>query len=319
MMRNAALLALLAFVPVFGQVEVRKAADGRIDVAIDGKPFTSLYYGNDFAKPFLAPLRTASGLAVTRRFPMEKVAGESNDHPHHRGLWIGFGEINGFNFWENELNYTLKQSAGKPAGHLVTRKIDKLSSGKKTGAIEATIDWNDPSGKPVLTERRRMVFSGGTDVRIVDLDLWLTANVDAKFADTKEGFLGIRVADSMTEKNGGLITNSQGQQTETKIWGQPSDWVDYDGTVEGEKVGIVVFDHQDNLNHPVRLHTRAYGLLALNPFGLKSFVPASATEGGYLLPAGKTLRFRYRVIVHPGDVPEQKIAAWYADYKAGRQ
>src|SRR3712207_8764319 len=44
----------------------------RVDVAIDGKPFTSFFFGSDVMKPYLHPLRTADGTVVTRRYPMER-------------------------------------------------------------------------------------------------------------------------------------------------------------------------------------------------------------------------------------------------------
>ena len=51
-------------------------------------------------------------------------------------------------------------------------------------------------------------------MRIVDVDSTFTARADVKFGDTKEGFFAIRVADSMAGKNGGIMTNSEGAQTE---------------------------------------------------------------------------------------------------------
>jgi hypothetical protein len=135
-----------------------------------------------------------------------------------------------------------------------------------------------------------------------------------KFEDTKEGFFAIRVADSMAEKNGGIMTNSEGAQTEKNVWGKRAEWVDYDGSVDNAKVGIVVFDNPGNYNHPPRWHSRAYGLFAVNPFGLKDFDRASSEAGGKSLATGESLRFRYRVIIHPGDVPMKKVADWYADY-----
>jgi hypothetical protein len=84
--------------------------------------------------------------------------------------------------------------------------------------------------------------------------------------------------------------------------------------VEGQKVGIVIFDHPKNLNHPTRWHSRAYGLFAANPFGLKDFDPKATGEGGYTLNAGDSLRFRYRVIIHPGDMPKKNIEKLYSEY-----
>lgn len=309
-------LAIAAPAPAHAQVELTMVGGDHISIAIDGQPFSNFYIGGAYPKPFLAPLRTASGLIVTRRFPMETVPGESRDHPHHRGLFIGYGNINGINFWENEFNYTRNPNPDNPGyrGKFAVRRIDNLESGKRSGTVTATFEWRDPKGADVLEERRTLTFYGGKDTRTVDVDTTFTAKVNAKFADTKEGFFAIRVADSMTEKKGGLMTNSHGAQTEKQVWGKRADWVDYDGTVQGQKVGIAIFDHPQNYSHPPRWHSRAYGLFAVNPFGLKDFAPNASGEGGYTLPAGQSLRFRYRVVIHNGGVPMKEIAGWYSKY-----
>ena len=101
---------------------------------IDGKPFTTFHYGSDANKPFLAPLRSASGKIVTRRFPMESVQGESRDHLHHRGLWFSYDDVNGVKFWENDPSYT----KGK-IGRIMVRDA-KWKDNDRQGTLTAT--WN---------------------------------------------------------------------------------------------------------------------------------------------------------------------------------
>ena len=78
-------------------VSLERHAD-RIDVSIDGEAFTTLYLSPDGPVPYFHPLRAADGTIVTRQYPMvEGVEGESDDHPHHRGLWFSHNEVNGVN------------------------------------------------------------------------------------------------------------------------------------------------------------------------------------------------------------------------------
>src|SRR5882724_2118538 len=109
------------------------------DVAVtnDGKPFTTFHYGSNASKPYLSPLRSASGKIITRHFPMEEVAGESHDHLHHRGLWFSYDDINGVKFWENDPSYT-KGNMGK----IVVR--DTKSKGS---TLTAVMEWRAPDGK----------------------------------------------------------------------------------------------------------------------------------------------------------------------------
>jgi hypothetical protein len=44
---------------------------------------------------------------------MEKLAGKTNDHPHHRGMFFSHGEINGHNFRATEPG---TKDPKKPAG-----------------------------------------------------------------------------------------------------------------------------------------------------------------------------------------------------------
>ena len=302
-------LALAAPVRVQAQVELKSVGADHISVSIHGQPFSNFYIGSSYPKPFLAPLKTAAGVIVSRKYPMDTVEGESRDHQHHRGFWIGYGSISGVNFWENEFSYTTTNR-----GKIVVHHIDDIKSGKKSGSATVTFDWRDPGDANMIEERRTTTFYDEKDVRTIDVDTTFTAKVGLKFDDTKEGFFAIRLADSMAEKNGGLMTNSDNAQTEKNVWGQRANWVDYDGTVEGQKVGIVIFDNPANYNHPPRWHSRAYGLFAVNPFGLKDFDPKAATPGGYSMTAGQTMRLRYRIIIHPGDTPMQKISDLYSDY-----
>jgi hypothetical protein len=295
------------------QVELKKVDDDHISIRINGEPFSDFYVGKAYPKPFLAPLRSAGGLIVTRRYPLEMVEGESRDHPHHRGLFVGFGDVNGINFWENEPNSKVSPENPAIKGVLELKSLAELKPGKKSGTINAIFDWKGPQGT-VLEENKVLTFYADKDIRMFDVDETLTAKTDVKFSDTKEGFFAIRLADSMAGKNGGIMTNSEGAQTEKNVWGKRAEWVDYDGTVDGQKVGIVIFDNPKNPNHPPRWHSRDYGLFAVNPFGVKEFDPKSTDAGGRTLSAGDSLHFRYRVVIHPGDYPKQKIADLYNEY-----
>jgi hypothetical protein len=296
------------------QVDFKNVDGDHIDITINGEPFSEFHIGKAAPKPYLAPLRTANGLIVTRHFPQEMVEGESRDHPHHRGLWIGYGDVNGVNFWETEP--ASKTSGENPSvkGSLTLKSLGELKPGKKSGTIQAVFDWSDPGKGPLLEEDRTMTFYADRDVRTFDVDVTYTAKTAVKFADTKEGFFAIRLADSMAGKNGGLMTNAEGAQTEKNVWGKRSEWVDYDGTVDGHKVGIVILSNPANGTEPPRWHSRDYGLFAVNPFGLKEFDPKAEGVGGRELKAGDTMRFRYRVIIHPGDFSKKKIEDLYKDY-----
>ena len=161
----------LAGVSVQGGLVVT-SVNGHIHVEVDGKPFTDFYYGPDSPKPYLHPLRSASGKIVTRSFPMENVPGETTTDQHHRGVWLGYKDVNGFDFWQNEFSYH-----SKTAGKVITRVVDRLQSGKQ-GSLHGVFAWLSPSGEPILEEDRTITFRGDETLRIVDVDLTLKALVE---------------------------------------------------------------------------------------------------------------------------------------------
>ena len=76
--------------------------ENQIDVMYDGKLITSYLHGADLLKPALYPVNSPSGASLTRDYPFKEVEGESNDHPHHTGMYFTYasnGEVNGDSFW----------------------------------------------------------------------------------------------------------------------------------------------------------------------------------------------------------------------------
>ena len=303
-MRSSFLLCVLAGASLPAQVRFSTADN---TVTIDGKPFATFHHGADANKPFLAPLRSASGKIVTRQFPMEKIEGESRDHLHHRGLWFSYDDVNGVKFWENDPSYTRGR-----IGKIVVRKTD-WKGGGRSGTLTSAIDWRDPDGKVLLVENRDMVFHSDPKLRTVDFVITLTAAEDLTLGDTKEGAFAIRLAENFTERRGGKIADADGRAGMRNVWGKRSKWVDYSAELDGEKLGVAIFDHPSNPNHPTYWHARDYGLFSLNPFGQSAFDP-KAEERRTKLPRGQKLTYRWRVVVHPGDAETGRVADLYQEF-----
>jgi hypothetical protein len=279
------LTALVCFAAAQVKITQQK---GRVQVEIGGKAFGDLYTAPDAPKPYFAPLRSVSGKIVTRQWPMVKDSGETQDHQHHRGMWLGYIDVNGVNFWENEFSYK-KPNAGKIVAH------DAVVAGS---TVRLACDWLAPDGKKLLTDKRTMTFYSDPELRIVDFDATLTATVQVVFNDDKDGAFAVRMADPLTEKTGtGVLTSSEGGRTMKEVWGKPANWVDYSGTLDGEALGITIMDHPTSFHHPARWHARDYGLLAANPFADHAYDPAAAERKVTLRP-GESVRLRYRVLVH---------------------
>jgi len=318
-------LSLLAVLPAVSQVKITQGKN-EIGVEIDGKPYTTFFYGPDVPKPYLYPLRAPSGISVTRSFPMDKVAGESTDHPHHRSMWFAHDSVNGFDYWNNEFAYdTDPRQAKVKRGHIFVTKVEKAQGGAKTGEIDETSEWKQSDGVVALTEDRKMIFHAGGPNRVIDFDFTLTAKEPVTFGDGKDGVFGIRVASELEEpgsqknqpaepKRTGLMVNAQGGKSEAECWGKRSEWMDYSGTVQGQKVGVAIFDTPGNPRYPTYWHARGYGLFANNIFGVKQFTKGAGGDGSMTLKPGETLHFAYRVVIHSGDADSAHLADLYKEY-----
>lgn len=306
------ILAAVSATFVLSQVTIKPSAT-QVEISIDGKPYTTLFHGPDTAKPYLHPLRTAAGQIVTRRYPMENVAGEKRDHPHHRGLWFSHGDVNGWDFWANERN---QKGVGKGRGEIVLKKLGKVKSGKKSGTVEALYEWKDGDGKVLLTDHRSITIYAGGPNRVIDYEIALKAVPDSKFGDTKEGVFALRLVKELDEDNSGTMTSSTGAAKEKNVWGKAFPWVDYVGTLDGGKVGIAFLDHPKNPRHPTYWHSRGYGLFASNIFGLRDFTRDKTKDGSWTLAAGQSATFRFRVVIHPGTTEEAGIAKLFSEFAA---
>ena len=288
-------------------VTLYESPDG-IEVLFDGHWFTSYnLVGGGARRPFIHPILGPAGETLTRDFPMiRNVPGETDDHPHHKGIWVSHGDVNSVDNW-SELEVT---------GFTVHRAFTTLVEGPVYGRIVAEADWVKPDRETVLLrETRDMTFYDLDYSRIIDLHVGLrAADEDVLFGDTKEaGMVGLRVASTMDEVRGGRLENAEGGVGEAQIYGLRSPWCDYSGPVRRETLGIALFDHTGNFRHPTNWHARAYGLLCANPFGLSVF-EGPDSNGEHLLPAGETLEFRHRVYIHYGNAREARIADRYLDY-----
>src|ERR1700744_4127840 len=110
---------------------VADEAHQRVDVTIDGKPFTSYVWPSTLKKPTLYPLIASDGVEVTRGYPLAPREGELTDHPHHAGLWFNYGNVNGFDFWNNS-DAIKPENRGK-MGIIHHQKIVSAKSGHDRG------------------------------------------------------------------------------------------------------------------------------------------------------------------------------------------
>jgi hypothetical protein len=323
----------------WGVKVVPDLASNRVDVFVDGEPFTSYIWPDTLKKPVLFPLYAAGGIVVTRGWPLEPRAGERTDHPHHVGFWFNYENVNGVDFWNNSTALPAAQQA--KMGHIVQRRIVKTVSGEHRGELEVETDWIMPDQKPILHEDTDFIFRGGAGWRMVDRITTLTAlDKPVVFKDSKDGLIGLRVrreleqpetdAVTYTDASGrpttvksmstngvtGLYTSSEGK-TGDAVWGTRGRWTMLTGTVddEGRPLGITVimFDHPGNPGFPTYWHARGYGLFAANPLGEAVF-SKDKTPLNFTIQPKQSATFRYRLMIDHAKGSPFEAEAYYQQF-----
>ena len=290
----------------------------KVDVKIEGELFTSYVYDGQTPKPILYPIVTKSGKTITRGFPFVPRPHERVDHPHHAGLWLNYGDVNGLDFWNN--SYAIPKEEKHKYGTIYHQEILGMNEMEGTLSIKAV--WRTPDNIDLLEETTQFVFTEVENTRIIDRTTTLKAMQKVAFNDNKEGMIGVRVARELelpsdepaeyTDAEGNVtkvkVLNNDGVNgnyfasgglTGADVWGTRNQWVKLEGEIEADTVSITIIDHSKNVGYPTYWHARGYGLFAANPLGQSVFSEGKETLN-FELEQGESTTFEYRILVHNG-------------------
>jgi len=266
--------------------------DGKLTIAIGGKPFADYYY--EVPRACFANVYSPSGTKATRNFPVHD--DDDPDHPHHTGIFLTFGDLNGVDFWHIQGKVVQERFVREP----------QANAWRGTFAVKKQFMSAD-ANTTFVSEVCHFTISAFADEYQIEFDTIFTAEVDEVVIGSKEeGGLAARVATPLAVARGGSMVDSDGREGGSRIWGKQAAWVDHRATVDGQHVGLMVMAHPGNLKR-CWWHARDYGLNAANPFG-----PLNDPETKTVLRRGETLRLRYAVLVysHSDDNPFDPAAAY---------
>ena len=295
-----------------------------------GKELVTRYYIDEAgAKPYFWPLNAPGEIPTTCDWPMVMVKGkpkESIDHVHQKSGWFCHGDVipegmdlkvhsldkhvKGVDFWSETLGH----------GKIVCMEVGEPIIEKERGKVTTRNEWRTADGVKILDEVRTITFIPTSTARLLILDIDLHASVcPIVFGDTKEGSFGVRVNDEIRSGEGnGYFVNASGKKNEKEVWGYISDWCDYCGKVGDKPVGIAILSDPKN-PYPSAWHSRAYGLMAANPFGRKASGFPSQKDQTELarIEKGGHLKLRYAFVPHQGDTKEGHVAEAFERFTKG--
>ncbi len=246
--------------------------------------------------PYMYPVTgPVSGLSLTTE--------TSLPYPHHRSLLFACDRVNGGNYWQSNLAAGQILSTGPKL-----RKVDEMSA-----EILDACEWKKPGGPVVSRDERKITIRVVDErTRFLDFDIRWIAVEDITINKTNHSLFSIRAAGDISVWGGGTLINSEGQLGEKATFGKPAAWCGYHGKrkVAADVVeGIAVFDHPENPWNPSPWFTRDYGFISPTPF---NFITKP-----WQLPAGESVRLRYRVVLHAGDHKDAALDDLHKAWVAG--
>jgi hypothetical protein len=317
--------------------KVQKYMD-RVEVYVDSILFTSYRYEPTLEKPVLFPVHAPDGAPVTRGYPLAPRKKERVDHPHHVGLWFNFGDVNGYDFWNN--SSAIPDEKKGAYGRIIHRSIEHIESQGIRAVLKVNHDWMAPDNEEagiLIEESTTFIFSTLDGAWMVDRMTRLKAAADKiTFTDNKEGMLAIRVDRAFEHPSNSpvILTDAKGKSSGEAVldnegvtgwytnregdagmdaWGKNAGWVRLTGTKEGSDYTLVLMDHPQNINYPSCWHARGYGLFSVNNLGRKVY-KRKLDKFQLDLNKGENLTFRHRFVVAMGHYSMEEVEALYEDF-----
>ncbi|AMY09710.1 hypothetical protein LuPra_02934 [Luteitalea pratensis] len=281
----------------------------RVRVAVDGKPaFT--YVGEPLRLPsgiedvyerggYIHPVLTPSGRRVTEDYPP--------NHKHHHGIWAAWTSTRFAgrtpDFW----------NMGDRKGKVEFERLARAWSGPVTAGFEARHRYMDllaPTPMTVLLEDWQVIayapVAAARPAYVFDLAITqaLTGTSPLELPTYRYGGVGMRGRIEWDGKDKTFFLTSTGRGR-LSGHGTRATWVHMSGDVDGQRAGIAMLSHPDNVQspQPMRIHPT-------EPFF--NFAPQQA--GPLTIRPGEVFRMRYRFVVMDGPPDATLLDAMWQDY-----
>jgi hypothetical protein len=272
------------------QITAERLGD-KIEIRINKSLFTNYILSENEKYPFFFPLNGPSKASVTSM--------KNANFPHHSSLFFGCDKVNGGNYWQQ----------GLERGQIIPLRADIIVPEGEKVVIENENIWKRPGAMAPIKDFRRITISAPSkDLFQIDFDITMEMLMDVTIFKTNHSLFSVRMDPDLAVLSGGTMVNAEGDTGEEETFGKRSGWMDCHGTRMGKKEGIAIFQHPSNEWYPAPWFTRDYGFFSPTPM----YWPENGEKIEF--DKGKTIRLRYRVLVHSGDHLDARIADHYRLY-----
>lgn len=269
-------------------------AQDEMQITVDGD-FFATYVWNDpkTTRPYFKHIHAHGGqVQLTRNHPPQE--GDFDDHEtFHPGVWWGFGDVGGNDYWRMKARIVGGQFVKKPVSDgnrgtfTVRNKLLEQGSGERFcfQICRYTI-VKRPMGIMLICE---------STFERPESDFWL--------GDQEEMGLAFRVATPLTVSKGGRFVDSAGRTERNQLRTHQGDWCDYSGSIAGKFGGLMLMNDPENFRKPW-WHAVETGLMVANPLGESELSGNGKRRENVLVKQGSSFRLRYGVLVHLHDNQE---------------
>ena len=271
----------------------------RLIITCGGRLVAHYVFRDDqILRPYFAHIHTPGGIQVTRRHPPVANQDATDHDTMHPGLWLGWGNVNGHDFWRNKARIE----------HIEFTEPPQVRDNALTFAVRNRFVASAETVCEQLCRYRLEQVQAGYllsfdfEFRALDKDFYLGSQDEAG--------LGVRVATALTVKSGGTIKDADGRLNEQQVRGSTARWCDYGGRFDGRDVGVTLMPHPAN-SRPAWYHARDYGFVTANPLE-RQFDEKAPPSKTWVKP-GRPYRLRFGVFIHEGEVDIEAAYKRYAN------
>ena len=260
-------------------------------------------------KPFFHPVNIGNS-SVTWLSP--------DDHPWHLGIWHSWKYINGVNYWEYE------RAEGVPPwnfqGITEIRAIDFEKNEDFSCNIFLDVAYHEKNSPDLMIEKRTIKVSSpdNNGVFLIDYLFEFTAHVDKvelnrtplegeENGQSWGGYAGLslRFGQDFFEP---VFINPDG--TENMNHGGSMKWKFYGlRDIQGNKLGVAIFDHPDNLNHPT-----PWFVTNNEDHPFYYFSPAPIFYEPHMMKRDEKLKLNYRMQFYSSEVKLEDLSQDYSNF-----
>jgi len=248
---------------------------------------------------YFHPLTTPGGITLTDVAP--------DDHKHHRGVFLGWVEMHGrkhADFWG------WGEKAPKEKRQILTTGVSDLTANGTGASFRVQNEWL-ADGEVMVHENLGVSFHAVEEAHVLDLTYTLEAASNVTLAQWAfSGFCVRGRKDGEVEAEGprGLARYLDPKHEDPRSDWPSARWYAFTYKLQdGKTASVAVIDHP--LNPPSLWH---------NHRELRMLNPCIVAPGRILLPAGKPLVLRYRVVAADGPASRQLLSALAEDWSAAK-